>query len=45
MYPYIDCNIKQYADDTKLYAIIKNDNDIVQMQHDLDITAEWSNAW
>ena len=26
----IDCNIKQYADDTKLYAIIKNDNDIVQ---------------
>ena len=32
----IDCNIKQYADDTKLYAIIKNDNDIVQMQHDLD---------
>ena len=41
----IDCNIKQYADDTKLYAIIKNDNDIVQMQHDLDITAEWSNAW
>ena len=41
----IDCNIKQYADDTKLYAIIKNDNDIVQMQHDLDITVEWSNAW
>ena len=24
----IDCNIKQYADDTKLYAIVKNDNDI-----------------
>ena len=23
----IDCNIKQYADDTKLYAIIENDND------------------
>ena len=24
----IDCNIKQYADDAKLYATIKNDNDI-----------------
>ena len=41
----INCNIKQYADDTKLYAIVKDNNDILHFQQDLDTVAEWSNVW
>ena len=41
----INCNIKQLADDTKLYATVKDINDVSQLQHDLDTIAEWSNVW
>ena len=41
----IHCNIQQYADDTKLYATIKSNTDVLQFQRDLDNTAEWSNLW
>ena len=41
----INCNIKQYADDTKLYTTVQEDKDISQFQRDLDHVAEWSNKW
>ena len=41
----INCNIKQYADDTKLYTTVKEIDDVMQFQHDLDSVAEWSNVW
>ena len=39
----LHCCIQQYADDAKLYFIIKSYNDINSFQHDLDSIAEWSN--
>ena len=36
----INCNIKQYADDTKLYTNVKEIDDVIQFQHDLDSVAE-----
>ena len=41
----INCNIKQYGDDAKLYTTVKEDKDILQFQHDLDNVTEWSNVW
>ena len=39
----IHCNIKHYADDTKVYTTVKEDKDILQFQHDLVHVARWSN--
>ena len=41
----INCTIKQYTDDTKLYTTVKEIDDVMQFQHDLDSVAEWSNVW
>ena len=41
----INCNIKQYADDTKLYTTVKDNNDTFKFKCDLDTIAEWSNVW
>ena len=41
----INCNIKQYTDDTKLYTTVKEIDDVMKFQHDLDSVAEWSNVW
>ena len=41
----INCNIKQYADVTKLYTTVRDNDDLFQFQHDLDKIAEWSNTW
>ena len=41
----INCNIKQYADDTKLYTTVRENDNLFQFQHDLDTIAEWSNTW
>ena len=41
----INCNIKQYADDTKLYTTVEEIDNVIQFQHDLDSVAEWSNTW
>ena len=41
----INCNIKQYADDTKLYTTVRDNDDLFQFQHDLDTITEWSNTW
>jgi len=41
----IDCNIQQYADDTKLYSVISCYNDSTRFQQDLDQVANWSMKW
>ena len=41
----INCNNKQYADDTKLYTMVRDNEDLFQFQHDLDTITEWSNTW
>ena len=41
----INCNIQQYADDTKLYSVITSYNDSIQFQQDLDQVANWSARW
>ena len=38
----IDSPIEQFADDTKLYGVIKYYEDVVKLQKDLDIAMEWS---
>ncbi len=37
--------VKIFADDTKIYSVINNNNDISSPQEDLDNLAEWSNIW
>ena len=34
-----------YADDTKVYRQIKNQNDVKQLQKDIDCMKEWSERW
>ena len=41
----INCNIKQYADDNKLYTTVRNNDNLLQFQHDLDTITEWSKIW
>ena len=41
----LSCHIQQYADDAKLYSVIKNSSDISEFQKDLDSTVNWSNKW
>nr|XP_047144736.1 uncharacterized protein LOC105847031 [Hydra vulgaris] len=36
---------KLYADDTKIISVIKEHNDLTNMQNDIDLLAEWSNVW
>ena len=37
--------VKIFADDTKVYSIINDNQDIESLQNDLDNLAEWSNKW
>nr|XP_047127752.1 uncharacterized protein LOC124808609 [Hydra vulgaris] len=36
---------KLYADDTKIISVIKEHNDLANMQNDIDLLTEWSNVW
>ncbi|XP_065640687.1 probable RNA-directed DNA polymerase from transposon BS [Hydra vulgaris] len=36
---------KLYADDTKIISVIKEHNDLTNMQNDIDLLTEWSNVW
>jgi hypothetical protein len=36
---------KLFADDSKLIATIRSDNDLTSLQQDLDALMEWSNTW
>ena len=37
--------VKIFADDTKIYSTINNNEDIDSLQQDLDNLSEWSNTW
>ena len=39
------CSVKMYADDTKLYAVCKNDADVNRIQRDLSKVHEWFQTW
>ena len=41
----IQCNLGVFADDTKIYSIIKSVCDVVELQCDLDTMQEWSRTW
>ena len=42
---WIKTNIKMFADDTKLWNIIRHESDSRDLQEDLDRLREWSNNW
>jgi len=37
--------IRLYADDIILYREIRDENDILRLQNDLDIIAQWADIW
>ena len=37
--------LSMYADDTKLYKAINDENDCVLLQNDLTLVSEWANLW
>ena len=41
----ITSTLKLFADDSYLYRIIKNPQDILELQKDLDMLSEWENDW
>ena len=38
----VTCEIKLFADDTKLYTTIKDTSNILLLQEKLDMVSEWS---
>ena len=41
----LSCNISKFADDTKIYSTVRDTQEGVQMQNDLDKLLEWSRKW
>ena len=41
----LNCTAALFADDTKLYKIIRSDVDRAALQNDLNQVAKWSNTW
>ena len=37
--------MRMFADDTKIWNIIKSDSDCSDLQMDIDVLAQWSNRW
>ena len=37
--------VKLFADDTKLYSVVKNMNDQISLQSDINNLLEWSDTW
>ena len=37
--------VKLFADESKLIATIRSNNDLALLQHDLGALSEWSNKW
>ena len=42
---WITCSMRMFADDTKIWNIIKSDSDCSDLQMDSDVLAQWSNRW
>ena len=41
----VTSTVKLFADDTKLYRVIKNEEDKLQLQEDLNNLQKWSEKW
>ena len=41
----LDCTLKSFADDTKLYSIIKRPQDEIKLQDNIFEACEWANKW
>ena len=41
----IESNIRMFADDTKIYSVIKSFNDSLKLQRDIDYLMQWSSTW
>ena len=41
----VTCGIKLFADDTKVYSIIKDVSDTLLLQKNLDVVNQWSHKW
>ena len=41
----VNCPVKLFADDTKLYSGIASESDALRMQADLDSLVQWSDSW
>ena len=42
---YLDSEAYMFADDTKVFKVIKNERDIEIQQNDLDKLSNWSAKW
>ena len=42
---WITCSMRMFADDTKIWNIIKSDSDCSDLQMDIDVLVQWSNKW
>jgi ribonuclease P/MRP protein subunit RPP40 len=42
---WIESKILKFADDTKLYSIITNEEDVTKLQEDLAMLCKWSREW
>ena len=38
-------NMRMFADDTKIYSVIRNFDDCLRLQKDLDQLSQWSRIW
>ena len=41
----VECSVKLFADDTKIYSAIENHDDCAKIQKDIDNLAAWSDKW
>jgi ribonuclease P/MRP protein subunit RPP40 len=41
----VDSKILKFADDTKLYRRIANEEDVAQLQEDIALLCKWSREW
>ena len=41
----VNCSIKMFADDTKLFRTVKSIDDCNILQNDLDTLSQWTNEW
>jgi len=42
---FIQCQLGVFADDTKIYSIIRSISDVIKLQRDLDNMQEWSRIY
>ena len=41
----ISSNVLKFADDTKLYRVVDNEQDGHMLQRDLDVLCKWAETW